>query len=418
LAVTPNDVLFPQQWWMQKVSAPQAWDITTGSSAVVVNINDSGIDYTHPDLYRNVWLNQKEIPFAIGGNALRDTDSDGLITFWDLNARTGNGQLVNGSFATDLNTNGYIDGGDLLNDPRWENGVDNGGNGFTDDLVGWDFVNQDNDPMDDYFHGTFMAGIVGSVGNNIEGGTGVAWRVQLMATKGLGRRGSGDVSDLMAGTRYSADNGARISNNSFGSTRPNKHQLALFSDNISYAATKGVLFVVGAGNEGWNNDIKGRGQIFPASIRLPNMISVAASTINDELDPISNYGLTTVDLAAPGDSIGSTMPLFLDPTAPYALAGPGTSLAAPFVAGAAALLLSVNPNLSYAQLKDRILTSVDPVPALLGKTVTGGRLNLYAALSVSGATSGAAATHAPSRLFAGAISAGRDWLATPDELLA
>src|SRR5688572_33372756 len=95
-AVTPNDPLFPQQWWMHTVSAPQAWDLTTGSSRVVVNVNDTGIDYTHPDLYLNVWLNQKEIPFAIGGNrGLRDTDNDSLITFWDLNAKTGNGRLVN-----------------------------------------------------------------------------------------------------------------------------------------------------------------------------------------------------------------------------------------------------------------------------------------------------------------------------------
>src|SRR5947207_321016 len=120
LSVTPNDPLFPQQWWMQKVSAPQAWDITTGSSKVVVNVNDSGIDYTHPDLYLNIWLNQKEIPFTIGNKGLRDTDADGLITFWDLNAEQG-GKLVNGSFVRDVNTNGYIDGGDLLNDARWEN---------------------------------------------------------------------------------------------------------------------------------------------------------------------------------------------------------------------------------------------------------------------------------------------------------
>ena len=97
-AVTPNDPLFPQQWWMQTVSAPQAWDLTTGSSKVVVNVNDTGIDYTHPDLYLNVWLNPKEIPFPIGNKGLRDADSDGLITFWDLNARAGGGRLVNGSF--------------------------------------------------------------------------------------------------------------------------------------------------------------------------------------------------------------------------------------------------------------------------------------------------------------------------------
>src|SRR4051812_45874128 len=172
LTTTPNDTFFPLQWWMQNVSAPQAWDLTTGSSRVVVNVNDTGIDYTHPDLYLNVWLNQKEIPFAIGNKGLRDTDADGLITFWDLNARQNNGRLVNGAFVTDVNGTGYIDGGDLLNDPRWENGVDNGGNGYADDLVGWDFVNNDNDPMDDHFHGTHVAGIIGAVGNNVEGGAG------------------------------------------------------------------------------------------------------------------------------------------------------------------------------------------------------------------------------------------------------
>src|SRR5688572_20264408 len=178
-AVTPNDPLFQGQWWMQNVSAPQAWEITTGSSRVVVNVNDSGIDYTHPDLYLNIWLNQKEIPFAISNKGLRDTDADGLITFWDLNAKGGNGKLINDAFVTDVNGTGYIDAGDLLNDARWENGVDNGGNGFADDLVGWDFVNNDNDPMDDYFHGTFCAGIIGSVGINGIGGAGVAWRVQM-----------------------------------------------------------------------------------------------------------------------------------------------------------------------------------------------------------------------------------------------
>ena len=146
-AVTPNDPLYPQQWALPKVSAPQAWEITTGSSAVVVDVNDTGIDYTHPDLYLNIWLNQKEIPFAIGGsgNKLRDTDSDGLITFWDLNARS-NGKLVNEKFVRDINGTGYIDGGDLLNDPRWEDGADNDRNGFTDDLIGWDFCDNDNEP--------------------------------------------------------------------------------------------------------------------------------------------------------------------------------------------------------------------------------------------------------------------------------
>jgi subtilisin family serine protease len=414
-AVTPNDPLFPQQWWMQKVSAPQAWEITTGSSKVVVNVNDSGIDYTHPDLYLNVWLNQKEIPFAVGSKGLRDADGDRLITFWDLNAKQNNGRLLNEAFVSDVNGNGYIDGGDLLNDPRWENGVDDGVNGFTDDLVGWDFVNGDNDPMDDYFHGTFCAGIIGAVGNNSEGGVGVAWRVQLMATKGLNRKGSGDVADLMAGTRYAADNGARVANNSFGSTNPNKNQVAQFNDGIGYARDKGMLFVASAGNESGDNDVEGPRQVFPASLRIANMLSVAATTSDDQLAPFSNYGQTSVDLAAPGDPVGSTVPVVQNPAFPYQMTS-GTSLSGPHVAGAAALMLARNPNLSYAQLKDLILSNIDPLPSLAGKTMTGGRLNVYKALAAVPGATGPNATFTSFSVTP--APAGRDLLATAEGLLA
>lgn len=414
-AVTPNDPLFPQQWWMQNVSAPQAWDLTTGSSRVVVNVNDTGIDYTHPDLYLNIWLNQKEIPFAIGSKGLRDTDGDGLVTFWDLNAKTGNGRLVNDSFVSDLNANGYIDAGDLLNDARWENGVDNGGNGFTDDLVGWDFFDNDNDPMDQHGHGTFCAGIIGSVGNNGEGGAGVAWRVQLMSTKNGGKKGGGPAPEATAGIRYAADNGARVSNNSWRYTNPTKATLALLNDAIDYAEQKDMLFVAAAGNESWDNDVAGVYQAFPPSLPQPNILSVAATTQDDQLASFSSYGLTTIDLAAPGEAVGSTNRLVDNPSFPYGL-GSGTSFAAPYVTGAAALLLARNPNLSYAQLKDAIMTTVDPLPALSGKTVTGGRLNIYRAL----ASVTASATSAPSATSVSVSSTSRasDWLATRDELLA
>ena len=420
-AVTPNEPLFPQQWWTHQVSAPQAWEFTTGSSSVVVNVNDSGIDYTHPDLYLNVWLNQKEIPFAIGKKGLSDTDSDGLITFWDLNARRGNGGLVNGAFVRDGNANGYIDGGDLLDDSRWENGIDNGGNGYVDDLIGWDFVNDDNDPMDDFRHGTMCAGIIGEVGDNGIGGAGLNWRVQLMATKGT-QENAGTSKTLLPGLTYASDNGARISNNSwrlYSETAGPEKQY----DVVDYARRKGLLVVAIAGNEGWDNDRRSSLQAFPASLDLPNIISVAANTVDDLKASFSSYGLHSVDLAAPGVDVGSTVPVAVaaTPDFPYEL-GSGTSFAAPFVAGAAALMLARNSNLSYAQLKNLILSNVDPLSAFQGLTVTGGRVNVFkavaAAVSAPAGLPTAAATSASSPVPTTAAAwSGRELLATRDDLL-
>jgi serine protease len=416
-AVTPNDTFYPRQWNLPTVSAPQAWDLTTGSSAVVVNVNDTGVDYTHPDLYLNIWLNQKEIPFAIGGTkGLKDADADGIITFWDLNARGSNGKLTNAAFASDVNANGYIDGGDLLNDPRWENGVDDegraGGNGFTDDLVGWDFHDNDNDPITDDVHGTFVAGVVGAVGNNGIGVAGVAWRVQMMATKATDANRVGLLSDYHSGIRYAADNGARVTNNSWSVSEATKQDILNTRNVVDYARVKGVLVVAAAGNSAWDNDRKGKLQAFPAALDSPNVITVASSTIDDQLAPSSNYGLTSVDLAAPGELIGSTYPVAPNPSEPYG-GGAGTSFAAPHVTGAAVLLLARNPNLSYAQLKSLIVDNVDPVPARIGKTVTGGRLNVYRALAAAPVPGGRVT--APTSPFAGELLAPlRELLATAE----
>ena len=186
-------------------------------------------------------------------------------------------------------------------------------------------------------------------------------------------------------------------------------------DAVDYARARDVLVVVAAGNNAWDNDVDGPGQSLPASLDLPNIISVAASTQDDQLASVSNYGLTSVDLAAPGDGIGSTMPLFLDPTTPYGLTGAGTSTAAPHVAGAAALLLARNPNLSYAQLKDLILTNVDPLPAVAGKTVSGGRLNIYRALAAAPAPAGTLAS-STSIFSTSRVSAVRELFATPESV--
>ena len=169
---TPNDPEFAQQWMLNNtgqaggvidadIDALEAWSVTTGSMATVVAVLDSGIDYTDADLYLNIWLNEGEIPASIASN-LTDADADGLISFRDLNSP------ANSSFVMDVNANGYIDGGDLLADSAWENGLDEDGNSRTDDLVGWDFHDNDNDPQPVVSggiyqsHGTDQAKMIGA----------------------------------------------------------------------------------------------------------------------------------------------------------------------------------------------------------------------------------------------------------------
>ncbi|HTK76938.1 MAG TPA: S8 family serine peptidase [Gemmataceae bacterium] len=378
--VVPNDpmngVLYAQNNTGQNggtvgadMQAPQAWDLTTGSLKTVVAVIDTGIDYDHPDLYRNIWINQAEIPPAVR-TVLSDVDGDGLITFADLNAAVniGPGKI------TDLNGDGYIDGGDILKplaQGGWADGLDEGSNGYRDDLIGWDFVGNDNDPMDvvaeDGGHGTHVAGTIGAMGNNGVGVNGVAWQVELMPVRFLGL-GGGDSVAAAAAIRYSANNGARISNNSWGGSG---YSQTIF-DAISYARSKGQVFVTAAGNDSANNDTTGS---YPANDALDNIVSVAATDRNDRLASFSNYGRTSVDLAAAGVEIASTYP-----GNQYASMS-GTSMATPQVSGAFALLLSREPSLAYSDAIARVVNNVDPVPALSTQTVSGGRLNVFKALT-------------------------------------
>jgi serine protease len=347
------------------IDAPEAWDVSHGSTDVTVGIIDTGIDYTHPDLYLNVWINQEEIPAAIRSN-LTDTDGDGLITFYDLNqpANQGPGKI------SDFNANGRIDGGDLLNNASgWEDGIDEdpyvvGGSTIhrVDDVIGWDFVNNDNDPRDDNNHGTHVAGTIGAIGNNGLGVAGVNWQVLMAGLKFLSSSGSGTISAAQAALDYATGNGIKITNNSWGGGGFS----SAFSAALDRASAAGAIFVVAAGNSGNNIDLL---PSYPASYTQSNIISVAASDNRDRLASFSNYGATSVDLAAPGVSILSTVP------GGYASFS-GTSMATPHVAGAAALVWAAHPEWTSTQVISSILDTADVLGTLLGRVATDARLNV------------------------------------------
>jgi subtilisin family serine protease len=258
----------------------------------------------------------------------------------------------------DLAANIWNNSGEIAGD-----GIDNDSNGYKDDLRGYDFINKDSDPMDDNGHGTHIAGTIGAVGNNRIGVVGVSQNASIMPLKVIDSDGWGPVDRIVKGINYATNNGAKVINASFGGSPSSQ----VMKDAIADANNKGVLFVAAAGNEGNNND---RNPNYPASYDLPNIISVAATNDRDRLAGFSNYGKNSVDLGAPGEDILSTVP-----GNQYNFKT-GTSMAAPHVAGAAALLLAQNPNFSAPQLKDSLMKTVDSLTSLNGKTVSGGRLNL------------------------------------------
>ncbi len=318
---TPNDPSFSSLWGMNNIGgttgtadadidAPEAWDTSTGSRDVLVGIIDTGIDYTHPDLVANSWTNPDEIP---------------------------------------------------------GNGIDDDNNGFIDDVHGWDFYNDDSDPMDDNSHGTHCAGTIGAVGNNGIGVAGVNWSVSLVGLKFLNSSGSGNTSDAVEAVAYANTLGVALTSNSWGGGGFSQ----LLKDAIDAAGTQGRLFVAAAGNNGMDTD---NWTNFPSGLDCAAIIAVAATDSADQIAYFSNYGTISVDVAAPGVAIYSTVP-----NASYATYS-GTSMAAPHVSGAVALLKAAYPQLQGGELKTLILSSADPLPGLAGKVATGGRLNIGQAI--------------------------------------
>lgn len=244
--------------------------------------------------------------------------------------------------------------------------------GSINDLRGYDANVNAGDPMDDNGHGTHCAGIIGAEGNNGEGVSGINWNVKIMPLKFLGRGGFGNVNDAIESINYAIDrkkNGVnlRVINASWGSTQRSK----ALEDAIRAAGEAGILFVAAAGNSSTDNDRRAH---YPSNYDLPNMLSVAALDRNDLLASFSNYGAKTVHVAAPGREITSTW------LGDQYREASGTSMAAPQVAGIAALILANEPNLSMAKLRERIMKSSDPIDTLLGKVAVGGRLNAAKAL--------------------------------------
>jgi thermitase len=248
-----------------------------------------------------------------------------------------------------------------------DNGKDDDHNGYVDDYYGVDVRKGSGSGGDDDGHGTHVAGIIGGHGNNGTGVSGTCWSGSIMSVRFMDAKGKGSTSDAVAGLQYAVHQGAKIVNCSFGASSKS----SALEDAIQYAKENGVLLVVAAGNDG--DSLESHPE-YPASYTDGNIVTVAATTATDTLADFSDYGAKSVDLAAPGEGIYSTYP-----TSSYRYLD-GTSMAAPFVTAAAAMLRAKDPSLTYARLRSALLASVDVVPSLQGRTVTGGRLNIERAL--------------------------------------
>jgi subtilisin family serine protease len=328
--LTPNDPNFTQLWGLHNtgqtggtpdadIDAPEAWDITTGSSSVVVFVIDTGVDYNHPDLNANLWTNPGEIP---------------------------------------------------------GNGIDDDGNGYVDDVYGIDTYYNDTDPFDGDGHGTHVSGTIGAIGNNNVGVVGVNWSVKIGHCKFLSDFGSGTTAGAISCLQYILNlkqtgnpaNDIIATNNSWGG---GGFSQALY-DAIKAHMNAGILFIAAAGNSSANNDTA---LFLPASYYLPNVISVAATTHTDAKAGFSNYGRRTVHVGAPGQGILSTTPGNTYSTFS------GTSMATPHVTGLAALIKAQFPSFTWYQIRNRILATGDVTTGMQNVTISDRRINAYGALT-------------------------------------
>ncbi|MDX9730877.1 MAG: S8 family serine peptidase [Bdellovibrionales bacterium] len=303
------------------IDAKKAWSVLSATDeAPIVAIIDTGVDINHEFLRDSgsIWINKGEIP---------------------------------------------------------GNGIDDDGNGFIDDVYGWNFVAGNGHPLDDDGHGTHVAGIVLGTTQDI-----LAWpvqpaKIQIMPLKFLDSEGMGTTSDAVKAIYYAVNNGAKVLNNSWGGGGFSN----ALATAISYSYSKRVAFVAAAGNSALNNDVS---PTYPAGYQIPSVISVAATTDMDSLAVYSNYGSHSVHMGAPGTSIWSSLP-----NQRYGRLS-GTSMATPFVAGLAAMMLRENPDLSAHQIKELIFAGAEPIPSLQTKTVTRARMNAYKSIVLAQGTTG------------------------------
>ncbi|MDD5554571.1 MAG: S8 family peptidase, partial [Patescibacteria group bacterium] len=341
VSVVPNDPYYGNQWYLQKIKAPTAWENVSQSPRVIIAIIDSGIETDHPDLAANIWRNTDEIP---------------------------------------------------------GNGIDDDKNGFIDDANGWDFINNVPDPSPKFeegfteagiLHGTIVAGIAAAVGNNKVGVTGVAWKTSIMPLRVLNDKGEGRTSEVIRAVDYAIANGADIINFSFVGFGYSK----ALHEAIKRAYDAGIIIVAAAGNEqeegeGYNLDSTPMYPVCHDGNNGENMIiGVAATDTIDQKAPFSSYGFNCVDIAAPGVSIFSTA-VYAPTKGPfdnyYNGYWSGTSMATPMVSAAAALIEEANPNINRDEVMNIILSSADNIsrlnPDFLGQ-MGGGRLNIATAVA-------------------------------------